>query len=432
MGSRWLLLLLFSLTTSALLAQSSPPSAPTELTVQSLLDRIQQLESRINQLEDHERKQEAALAGTPAVPVTTQAVVTAPVPAPAATQARAESPAEEHASMGEIRDTERRFPSLQIRGFGDVDFSATDQKGSVSGFNLGQFVLHFASPLSEKVSYFGEVSFTAQPTGYDLSVERTIIRYDYNDYFKLSFGKYHTPIGYWNAAFHHGAWLQTTIARPEMIKFGGTFIPTHFVGVEAEGNIPSGGLGLGYNVGLGNGRSSLLSKSGDSGDSNDNRSWVANLYARPARFYGLQLGASVYRDKLTPLPGKNFGEWITAADVVWTKEKPEFLAEYANVHHRDELTANTWDSQAFYVQLAYRLPWQQSKWKPYYRFEYIHIPRSDFLFQSQDVPNLAGSVAGLRYDLTSFAALKFEYRNQRRAPGQPRINSGFVQTSFTF
>src|SRR6266852_1561407 len=154
MGSRWLLLLLFSLTTSALLAQSSPPSAPTELTVQSLLDRIQQLESRINQLEDHERKQEAALAGTPAAPVTTQAVVTAPVPAPAATQARAESPAEEHASMG-------------------------------------------------------EVSFTAQPTGYDLSVERTIIRYDYNDYFKLSFGKYHTPIGYWNAAFHHGAWLQT-------------------------------------------------------------------------------------------------------------------------------------------------------------------------------------------------------------------------------
>jgi hypothetical protein len=430
MGSRWLLLLLFSLTTSALLAQSSPPSAPTELTVQSLLDRIQQLESRINQLEDHERKQEAALAGTPAAPVTPQAVVTAPVPAPAATQARAESPAEEHASMGEIRDTERRFPSLQIRGFGDVDFSATDQKGSVSGFNLGQFVLHFASPLSEKVSYFGEVSFTAQPTGYDLSVERTIIRYDYNDYFKLSFGKYHTPIGYWNAAFHHGAWLQTTIARPEMIKFGGTFIPTHFVGVEAEGNIPSGGLGLGYNVGLGNGRSSLLSKSGDSGDSNDNRSWVANLYARPARFYGLQLGAAVYRDKLTPLPGKNFGEWITAADVVWTKEKPEFLAEYANVHHRDELTANTWDSQAFYVQLAYRLPWQQSKWKPYYRFEYIHKPENDPTLV--DVLDLSGSTLGVRYDITNYAAFKGEYRNSRHGVNEPRVNGAFFQTAFTF
>jgi hypothetical protein len=332
--------------------------------------------------------------------------------------------------MGEIRDTERRFPSLQIRGFGDVDFSATDQKGSVSGFNLGQLVLHLASPLSEKVSYFGEISFTAQPTSYELSVERSIIRYDYNDYFKLSFGKYHTPLGYWNTAFHHGAWLQTTITRPEMIQFGGTFIPTHFVGVEAEGNIPSGSLGLGYNFGLGNGRSSILSKSGDSGDSNDNRSWVANLYARPTRFYGLQLGASVYRDKLTPQPGRNFEEWITAADVVWTKEKPEFLAEYANVHHRDVLTLNTWDSQAFYVQLAYRLPWQQSKWKPYYRYEYIHKPEDDPTLVN--VLDLSGSTFGVRYDITNYAAFKGEYRNSRHGVNEPRVNGAFFQTAFTF
>src|SRR5713101_3443688 len=430
MGSRWLLLLLFSLTTSALLAQSSPPSAPTELTVQSLLDRIQQLESRINQLEDHERKQEAALAGTPAAPVTTQAVVTAPVPAPAATQARAESPAEEHASMGEIRDTERRFPSLQIRGFGDVDFSATDQKGSTSGFNLGQFVLHFASPLSEKVSYFAEVSFTAQPTGYELNLERTIIRYDYNDYFKVSFGKYHTPVSYWNTAFHHGAWLQTTISRPEMVKIGGTFIPIHFVGLQAEGNIPSGGLGLGYNLGLGNGRSSNFSKAGDNGDSNDNRAWVASVFARPARLYGLQFGGAVYRDKLTPEPGRNFEELITSAHLVWTKEHPEFLSEFANVHHRDVLTSNTYNSQAFYIQLAYRLPWQENKWKPYYRFEYIHKPESDPVFLN--VSDLVGSTVGVRYDITNYAAFKGEYRNSRVGRDEPRVNGGFFQTAFTF
>jgi hypothetical protein len=428
MGSRWLLLLLFSLTTSAVLAQAPPPAAPSEPSVQTLLDRIQQLETRISQLEDRERKQEAAQERAPAVPSAVEAPTEAVVPT--ATPAPAAGHAEDHASMGEIRDTERRFPSLQIRGFGDVDFSSTDQKGSISGFNLGQFVLHLASPLSEKVSYFGEVSFTAQPTGYDLSVERTIIRYDYNDYFKLSFGKYHSPIGYWNAAFHHGAWLQTTIARPEMVKFGGTFIPTHFVGIEAEGNIPSGGLGLGYNVGLGNGRSSLLSKSGDSGDANDNRSWVANVYARPARFYGLQVGASVYRDKLTPQPGQNFGEWITAADIVWTKEKPELLAEYANVHHRDELTTNTWDSQAFYVQLAYRLPWQQSKWKPYYRFEYIHKPEDDPTLTG--VLDLSGSTLGVRYDITNYAAFKGEYRNSRHGVNEPRVNGAFFQTAFTF
>jgi hypothetical protein len=429
MGIRFLLLI-FLLTASMLLAQS-PPSATTDSqpTVETLLDRIQQLENRINQLEERDRKLEAAQAPAPAAPAETPAEAPASAATPPSPTAALVAHTEDH-GMGEIRDTERHFPSLQIRGFGDVDFSATDQKGTNSGFSLGQFVLHFASPLSEKVSYFGEVSFTAQPTGYDLSVERTIIRYDYNDYFKLSFGKYHTPIGYWNAAFHHGAWLQTTIARPEMVKFGGTFIPTHFVGVEAEGNIPSGGLGLGYNVGLGNGRSSLLSKSGDSGDSNDNRAWVANVYARPARLYGLQVGGSVYRDKLTPQPGLDFREWITAADVVWTKEKPEFLAEYANVHHREVLTNNTWDSQAFYVQLAYRLPWQQSKWKPYYRYEYIHKPESDPTLV--DVLDLSGSTLGVRYDITNYAAFKGEYRNSTHGVDQPRVNGAFFQTAFTF
>jgi hypothetical protein len=38
---------------------------------------------------------------------------------------------------------------------------------------------------------------------------------------------------------------------------------------------------------------------------------------------------------------------------------------------------------------------------------------------------------GVRYDISSFAALKFEYRNLRR-PGEPRINGAFAQTSFTF
>ena len=65
-----------------------------------------------------------------------------------------------------------------------------------------------------------------------------------------------------------------------------------------------------------------------------------------------------------------------------------------------------------------------------FRSEYIHIPRADAVFQG--VPSLAGSIVGLRYDISSFAAIKAEYRNQRRLPGQPRVNGGFLQTSFTF
>jgi len=413
------LLLIFALTSGTAFAQATSLPAEQE-SVQTLIDRIQQLEKRISELEDHQRKQDAGAAANLQQSAEVQA---------SQDNATSASPlhSEHAASTTAIREAEMHYPSLQIRGFADVDFSATNEKGSVSGFNLGQFVLHLASPLSKKVGYFGELSFTARPTGYDVQVERTIIRYDYNDYFKMSFGKYHTPLGYWNAAFHHGAWLQTTISRPQMVQFGGTFIPVHFVGLQAEGNLPSGGLGLGYSVGLGNGRSSILSRAGDSGDINDNRAWVASVFARPTRFYGLQLGGSVYGDKLTPQPGNNFNELITAADVVWTKERPEFLSEFANVHHRDLRT--------FYIQLAYRLPWLEDKWKPYYRFEYIHRPLNEPVWDVSgvsSVEDLVGSTVGVRYDITNYAAFKGEYRNQRSGVDEPRVNGAFFQTAFTF
>jgi hypothetical protein len=405
-------------------SQPSSQAVPSEPTVQSLLDRMQRLEKRISDLEERERQRAAAqtLSSPPANAALPQAKQPVASSAP---------DVHEHATNPTlVQQAEVHYPSLQIRGFGDVDFSATDQKGSLSGFNLGQFVLHVASPLSKKVSYFGEVSFTAQPTAYEVQVERNIIRYDYNDYLKISFGKYHTPIGYWNTAFHHGAWLQTTISRPQMVQFGGTLIPVHFVGLLAEGNLPSGGLGLGYSVGVGNGRSSILSKSGDNGDVNDNRAWVATVFARPTRFYGLQFGGSVYRDRLTPQPDQGFNETISSAHLVWTKEHPEFLSEVANVHHRDVLSGKTYNTQAFYIQLAYRLPWQDNKWKPYLRFERIHTPQSDPVFSA--VSDLVGSTLGVRYDITNYAAFKGEYRHSDIGIAEPAINGAFFQTAFTF
>jgi len=49
-------------------------------------------------------------------------------------------------------------------------------------------------------------------------------------------------------------------------------------------------------------------------------------------------GVSVYRDKITlrsSARGNEFREWISAAHIVWTKENPEFLAEFANVNHKN-------------------------------------------------------------------------------------------------
>jgi hypothetical protein len=402
-------------------AQPANPSDSTDL-VRALLARVERLEKRVAELEG--RPGPSAPSARP--------------PVAAAEPAVAAAAPQVHMGHGMPQMT---APSTHIAGFSDFDFAATDKPGSHSGFSEGQFVLHMSSALSSKVSFFGELSLTARPDagtgtppapGFNFEVERSIIQFQQNDYFKASFGRYHTPINYWNETFHHGAWLQTTISRPEMVQFGGSFLPIHFVGALVEGAAPAGGLNVNYNFGLGNGRSGVINRAGDWGDINNNRAWLVNLFSRPGALYGFQFGGSVYRDMVTPvgtLAGQAFHEWIESAHVVWNKENPELIAEFANVTHQEVGESLTSNSQAWYVQTAYRLPGIARLWKPYYRFEYIHIPRSDKLFAT--VPSLALSTVGVRYDISSFAALKFEWRNLRR-PGEPRVNGAFAQTSFTF
>ena len=412
-------------------AQATDPA--TREMIERLLSRIDTLEKRVAQLEQGR------------APATAQ-----PSSPPPAAASHLTHDTVSAAESAQAESAQQVYPSLKISGFSDFNFSATNLHGSSggfgaqtllgqhSGFQEGQFALHLSSALSPKVTVFGELSLTARldagmgspaAPGFNAEVERLIIRYDLNDLFKVSFGRYHTPINYWNTAFHHGQWLQTTISRPEMTQFGGSFIPVHFVGTLVEGAVPAGGLNLNYNFGLGNGRGAVISRGGDLGDINNNRAWLINAFVKPDLPYGLQIGGSVYRDELSPLAAPLAREWIQSAHLVWQKETPELIAEFANVTHQPIGAAVASHSQAFYVQTAYRLPWFQKLWKPYYRFEYMHIPVSDVIFRA--VPSFSGSTVGVRYDITSFAAFKLEYRDYSRR-NLPSIHGAFVQTSFTF
>jgi len=424
-------------------AAQSASTNEREQEMQEMRARIEKLEKLVAELQKEKESKNGVATG----PVGSEPLPPPSTPAAPAAQPEGTVASMDHSGGQGANAAERKFPALHFRGFGDVDFAATDDKTTHSGFNMGQFILHISSPLSEKVSVFGETSFTAQTTPtatvYNVDVERLLIRYDYNDFFKLSFGRYHTPINYWNTAFHHGLWLQTTIARPEMIRFGGRFQPVHFVGMQAEGNIPSGPLGLGYTAGLGNGRSGNIARPGDGGDVNNNRAWFANLFARPAALNGLQVGGALYGDLASPSPAltgnPQFRELIMSAHVVWTKETPEFLAEFAHVRHRNTVTQQEFNSSSAYAQVAYRLPGVARKWKPYYRFEWSNINPSDPLFSvgaafqpAPVVNDLTGSTVGVRYDITNFAAFKGEYRHTARRATDPVVNGFFLQTCFTF
>lgn len=343
--------------------------------------------------------------------------------------------------------TEGSRPSVRLRGFADVNFAETDSDLSDDaktheGFSLGNLVGHVSASLGRKFSFFGEVNVTGIDNVFSIDVARAFIRYDYNDRLKISAGRYHAPIGYWNVAFHRGLWLQTTVFRPDIIREE-WFQPDHFVGVMAEGTLVSR-VGLGYITGFGNGRDADLAPMGlNVGNAleQDNehpqrfvgrhKAGVVRLFARPPQLTGVEFGGAVYRDTLAAAYTNGVPELITSAYVAITRESPEILAEFSNLRHADYYldgrSNNSWNSQAFYVQLAYRLP-AQPKWKPYARFEKSLTPADEPV--TGDLGNSKTTV-GMRYELTDFAALKVEY-GQRRKSGADNVNGVFAQAAFTF
>jgi len=317
-------------------------------------------------------------------------------------------------------------PQFHIMGFADIDYDSTDLHGK-EGFSLGQAVAHVIAPLGDRLNVFGEVSATAHDSEYTIEVERLIIKYDFSDQNMLSAGRYHTPIGYWNTAYHHGAWLQTTISRPESVKLGSQIVPIHFVGLLFEGKLPGRGSDFGYNVGVGNGRHENVARAGDAGDINSEEAWTASAYFAPGGSSGMKAGLGVYSDLVSPAAGIEIDESIYSAYFALERETPEIIAEYVRSEHDARVAPfASGAADSFYVQIAYRLGGDAQLLKPYLRAERIDIDATDPLLSGLGL-DYEGVIVGLRFDFAPQAALKFEYRDEEFANSGRREGSFLVQ-----
>ena len=329
---------------------------------------------------------------------------------------------------GEVTSSNPSDPEFNFMGFGDISYISRDGS-SQDGFVIGQAVAHITASLGNSFSVFGEISATGKDSGYSMEVERMIVKYDYSDLFKFSAGRYHTPIGYWNSAFHHGTWLQTTTSRPEMIKFGSKIVPIHFVGVLMEGTLPGNPLGLSYHAGFGNGRHANVARAGDAGDINGDKAWMVQLRAAPDRYFGLEMGLGFYNDEIRPDDRPDIKENTVSAYVAWTRESPEVIIEF--LHSSHELLTDSsvsGDVDAWYAQFAYRLKDDLSQWKPYARFEKTDVDDTDPLLFDQGL-DFEAAILGVRWDFNPYAALKAEYRNEE-FDNAGRENNFRLQVSF--
>ncbi len=316
-------------------------------------------------------------------------------------------------------------PSLQAFLFGDVMFSGTD-RDRPDGFKIGQTVAHGNAILSDRVVFFGELSITGRETGYSLEMERAILRYEFNDAIKISAGRYHTPVSFWNTAFHHGLWLQGSVARPESVRFGSRFIPIHFVGAMAEGRIPDSPVT--YVVGVGNGRAENIVRAGDAGDTNGSRAFLASASFQPSGLLGARLGGSLYVDDVPGESGVDTDERIVSAHAVWDRGPLDIIGEFIRVRHDPGGSGVATSSDAVFLHAGVRLPGRMRVLTPYVRWERMEIASGDVVFTGV-VSDYDAILGGVRYDFSELAAIKVEYRSEEFDSGEA-LGSFFIQASF--
>jgi len=435
------------LSTSPLRAQEASTVADTDKqTIQMLLQRIERLEARVTQLESTHAEPLRTDTASNVAPATRAAIGPAagPAVAPAVPQQASAQSSEPEQEMEHL-EPERMDMSktlLRMRGFGDITFHGSNQNGSTNSFSLGQLNLFVTSDISEKFKFLGEIVFESGPDNFynvpggrrnefAVDVERYLVQYSYNDYFNLAVGRYHTAIGFYNTAYHHSTWFQTTTGRPLLFQFedSGGILPIHNVGLSASGRIPSGSLGLHYVAEIGNGRASRSPLSDEpvqnEVDENNRKAFNLALFARPESIRGLQVGFSGYHDKLIPLGMPRVDETILAAHAVYMVPKFEWLNEVVLVRHSPEGTSRVFNTPGFYTQIAKRF----GSYQPYFRYQYINASDQEPIFP--DVGRMDGPSVGVRYDASESVALKLQY-DYNIARHFSANNALSLQLGFTF
>jgi hypothetical protein len=420
-------------------------------TVKQLLQRLADAEARIKSLEStvtslkqdpqgqaKQDPQGQAAASSPATQALSAPAVSniGAVQSTEATEAAVLDMSQDHDHAMELEGG----PRMHFRGFADFGFGAGQLGNHLiyplgaparSTFELGEFDLFISSRLSKELSFVSEVVIGADQTNYwGLDIERLQLTYKPSDYFQISAGRYHTAIGYYNTAFHHGTWFQTATGRPFMYFFedSGGVLPVHNVGLTATGAVPgTGKLGLHWVAEVGNGRSSTNTGQPVQNFLSDRNHKAVNFaaYIRPEAVSGLQIGGSWYLDTLYPNGVTPVRQTVSSAYVTWINSRWELLNEGVLMQDRSGFDHRTYNSPMMYSQLSRRF----GGWRPYFRYQYVNVSGGDPLSPFHGL--YYGPSAGIRYDISDYAAMKLQYNriDLTKAPAQNGIES---QLAFTF
>jgi hypothetical protein len=308
---------------------------------------------------------------------------------------------------------------LPIHGFMDVGFASNSKGTSANpmGFYVGALSFYLAPHFGDKVKALVEPNFEVTPAGaVATDLERLQIGYTFSDNATAWAGRFHTPYGYWNTGFHHGAQIQTSVLRPRFLDFEdkGGILPAHMVGLWGTGKFKAGEGKLTYDIFAGNGPKIVTSilDINQAGDNNHQAMVGFNLgYEFSGSLDGLRLAVHSLRGDVDDdaIPSNKTQLNIVGGSAVYLSDTWEVMSEYYRFNDKDKSGGTgTHKSWADYLQIGKSF----NNLTPYVRFERTVLDQLDNYFSMQDSgQSYARQALGLRYNLNQKAALKFELLN---------------------
>jgi hypothetical protein len=308
--------------------------------------------------------------------------------------------------------------AFEFQGFGDVSVvSRANSSGADpnnGAFQIGQLDLFATQPVSDRLNLLSEIVILGQKSGaFNISVERFQIGYLLSDALILYAGRFHTPIGYWNATYHHGAYFQTTIDRPNVLSQ----LPLHLIGLWAGGMHTLGPVLMEFDVMVGNGDKVVADKviSNTVSDNNGNKAALYRLSLHSASFPRAGIGTSGYFSQIEIF---NATETTLLDEVKQTllglyffyDNKPlQVIGEsyYMLNHQRLKLPQDHYRDWAYFLQGGITF---FKKVTPYVRFEQTNVDQGDPYFSALTGKDLQRLIGGVRFEVTNQSAIKVEGR----------------------
>jgi hypothetical protein len=313
--------------------------------------------------------------------------------------------------------------NTSISGYGDVSYKSRKDNNR-PGFDYGIIDLFIASSPMPKLQFGAEVALYRNRGG-ELApdLERAFVKYNWRPELTVAVGRFHTPLGYWNSAFHHGAFMQPIIDRPYLFNYEEEegILPLHSIGVMVSGrNI--GDVHFGYDLSWG----SPLSTQGIVPDNKPTLGAV-NVQIEPISDFIFGASASLNKRAAGSTTALTTGSGTLAADLEQTSagvyvahfgSQTELVIDQQFVQHKTPSTGVSVNSHGGYAYGGLRF----GDFIPYVFVQNMYVDSRDVFLAAQDRQQYA---AGARWELSAKASWRVEGRYERRTDG----TTGFTYAS---